>query len=197
MVYISRLFVNSMVSVEEVGLYTIAYQITSIIAFFTASFNRAWSPFLFEKLKDGNYKVKLKIVKYTYIYFLAIICLILFLSLLSPFVLRIIVGPKFYYSYKYIFWLALAFAFDGMYYMVVNYIFYIKKVYLLSCISLISALIGIGLNYLLIKNNGAVGAAQATAYTFLINFLMVWALSAKVYPMPWFMFNRRRLVCTV
>jgi Na+-driven multidrug efflux pump len=49
----------------------------------------------------------------------------------------------------------------------------------------VTAGLNVVLNYVLIKANGAVGAAQASAAAFLVSFLLTWALSAKAYPMPW------------
>lgn len=70
-------------------------------------------------------------------------------------------------------------------FMVVNYIFYVKKTYILAWITFLSAAINIVLNYFLIRANGAIGAAQATAITFFVSFILTWILSAKVYNMPW------------
>ncbi|NLK71578.1 MAG: flippase, partial [Clostridiales bacterium] len=82
-------------------------------------------------------------------------------------------------------WIALSYAFDGMYKMVVNYIFYAQKTYILAWITFLAAGINIILNYLLIKINGAIGAAQATTATFALQFLLTWFLSSRVYKMPW------------
>ncbi|GAI91605.1 unnamed protein product, partial [marine sediment metagenome] len=63
--------------------------------------------------------------------------------------------------------------------------------YILAWITLMSAVINIGLNYFLIKANGAIGAAQATTITFFISFILTWILSAKVYQMPWAIWRHR------
>jgi len=73
--------------------------------------------------------------------------------------------------------------------MVVNYIFYVKKTYILAWVTFFSAGINIILNYFFIKANGAIGAAQATTITFFVQFIIVWILSAKVYKMPWNLFK--------
>jgi len=70
---IDRIFINSMVGVAATGIYTVGYQVGMIIGLLAHSFNLAWSPFLFEKLKKNNYTTKLKIVKFTYLYDVGII----------------------------------------------------------------------------------------------------------------------------
>ncbi len=73
-----------------------------------------------------------------------------------------------------------------MRYMILNYIYYAKKTHVTSFIPFIIAGVNIVLNYFLIKINGGVGAAQATAVSFCIGFVLTWIASAKVFPMPWF-----------
>jgi O-antigen/teichoic acid export membrane protein len=192
MTSIDRIFINSMVGVAATGLYSVGYSVGMIIGLLAHSFNLAWSPFLYKKLKENNYSTKLKIVKLTYLYDVGIIFLALALSFIAPYFLKFFVSKNFYFAYKYVLWIALGYAFQGMYFMVVNYIFYIKKTYILAWVTFFSAGINIILNYFFIKANGAIGAAQATTITFFMQFIMVWMLSAKVYKMPW---NICRLKC--
>ena len=182
---IDRIFINSMVGIDATGIYTVGYQVGMIIGLLAHSFNLAWSPFLFEKLKENNYLTKVKIVKFTYLYDVGIIILALALSFIAPYFLKYFVSKNFYFAYKYVLWIALGYAFQGMYFMVVNYIFYIKKTYILAWVTFSSAGINIVLNYFFIKANGAIGAAQATTITFFMSFVLTWILSAKVYKMPW------------
>jgi len=189
---IDRIFINSMVGVAATGLYSVGYSVGMIIGLLAHSFNLAWSPFLYEKLKENKYSTKVKIVKFTYLYGAGIIILALVLSFIAPFFFKFFVSKYFYYAYKFVLWIALGYAFNGMYFMVVNYIIYVKKTYILAWVTFFSAGINIILNYFFIKANGAIGAAQATTITFFVQFIMVWILSAKVYKMPW---NICRLKC--
>lgn len=182
---IDRIFINSMVGIDATGIYTVGYQVGMIIGLLAHSFNLAWSPFLFEKLKENNYLTKVKIVKFTYLYNICIILAALTLSFIAPYFLKFFVSKNFYFAYKYVLWIALGYAFQGMYLMVVNYIFYVKKTYILAWVTFFSAGVNVVLNYFFIKANGAIGAAQATTLTFFIKFILVWTLSAKVYKMPW------------
>lgn len=182
---IDRIFINSMVGIAATGIYTVGYQVGMIIGLLASSFNLAWSPFLFEKLKENNYFTKLKIVKLTYLYDICIIVAALALSFIAPYFFKFFVSKNFYFAYKYVLWISLGYAFNGMYFMVVSYIFYVKKTYILAWVTFFSAGINIVLNYFFIKANGAIGAAQATTITFFVRFILTWILSARVYKMPW------------
>jgi len=183
--YVDRFFIANMVGMADVGIYSVAYQIGSIIGILASSFNQAWTPFLFKKLSQGNQDSKTTIVKLTYCYFVVIIFLTALLSLTAPFIISFFLGDEFEQATRYVPWIAAGYSATGMYYMVVNYIFYAKKTYYLAVITLSAALINILLNFIFISRNGTIGAAQATTITSLIIFVSTWFLSNRVCQMPW------------
>lgn len=182
---IDRIFISHMVGMADTGLYTVGYQIGSIIGLLAAAFNQAYVPWLYKKLNMESYEEKIKITRFTYVYFIVIVLLAFALGILAPFLMKILVGKEFQGSIVFVIWIAMGYAFGGMYYMVVNYIFYAEKTHILALATFLGAMINIVLNYFFIKLNGAVGAAQATSLTYVITFLFVWHVASKVYPMPW------------
>lgn len=182
---VDRLFIVHMIGIATAGIYTVAYQIGTIIYILAVAFNQAYAPWLFERLSRNDASSKHRIVCFTYVYFASIICLALALAITAPSILRIMVGKAFQASYSFVIWIAFGSAFLGMYLMVVNYIFFVEKTHLVTIITFIGAMTNILLNYIFIKFNGAMGAAQATALTHFAKFIMVWYLATKVYPMPW------------
>jgi O-antigen/teichoic acid export membrane protein len=182
---IDRFFIAHMVGLRETGLYTVGYQIGSLIGLAATAFNQAYAPWLLRKLNKNSYREKTRIVAFTYAYFLLIITASVAFGLISPFLIDFLVGKNFKESTLYVMWISLGFAFTGTYYMVVNYIFYAEKTYILAIVTLGGSLINCLLNYFFIKQRGPVGAAQATALSNFIIFVLVWFLSSKVYYMPW------------
>lgn len=180
-----RLFITNMVGLSETGVYSVGYQVGSIISVLTVSFNNAYVPWLYEKLKKDEIDTKIKIVKFTYLYFVIIVLIAIFLGLISPCVLQFFLGKSFVDSSIYVIWVSIGYAFNGMYLMVVNYIFYAQKTKSLAIVTFATAILNLILNYFFISEFGAIGAAQATTITFLIKFLFVWFLSNKVLKMPW------------
>lgn len=185
-----RVFLANMIGIATAGIYSVAYQFGSIIELGASSFNQAYAPWLYRQLSDIDNDKKKNIVKLTYLYFLVILIIAAVLSLLVPVFLTFFVGKDFIGAQIYIFWITLGFAFSGMYYMVTNYIFFAGKTAILAKVTFASAVMNIFFNYILIKLNGPVGAAQASTLTFFLSFVMTWALSQRVYPMPWNLFKK-------
>ncbi len=180
-----RIFINKMIGLSATGLYSVAYQITLLIGLIQVSFNNAWIPWLYEKLKENNFKVKSKIVKFSYTYIVLNFVFAFILSTFSPWFLKFFLGPKFQGIGIFIFWLALGQAANGIHYITVNYIFYHNKNEYLTVEAVIVALIHIPLTYILIHFNQAVGAAQAMFLSSLLSALITFYFAAKVQKMPW------------
>lgn len=187
----NRIFLLKMVGIEETGLFSVASQVASIIGFFTIAFNNAYVPWLFSKLNENNWVVKKKIVKLTYIYFI-MISLVGFLFYLSiPLFYRIFINGNFDLSLKYSFWIILGLVFQGMYFMVTNYIIYVEKTFYQAIITIIIGCLNIPINYLCIQLFGEVGAAISFSSCFFLFFIVTWFYSNKVYKMPWnLIFNK-------
>lgn len=180
-----RVIVNTKLGIDQTGIYTVATQIGSIIGILATSFNYAYVPWLYDKLNKKDQSTNLRIVKLTYIYFIIIIISGLALGIISPVILKILVGREFQNAASIIIWIALGNSFSGMYYMVTNYIFYSYKTYLLTIITLIVGLLNIGLTYYLVSIHNLAGAAQSFMISNALSFLVTWIVSSRVYSMPW------------
>ena len=188
--YTDRVFITNMVSLSATGIYSVGNQFSLPIMILETSFNTAYVPWLFQKLKDNNSKEK--IVKFTYLYFLVITIVSLGWYLISIPLLRIFTPAEYGSAGEYIFWLSLGYAFNGMHLMVVNYIYYYKRVKIYSGVTVFVLLLNIILNYLLINYYGTVGAAQATMVSNFVSFLLTWILVSKICDMPWLYFIKKK-----
>jgi O-antigen/teichoic acid export membrane protein len=180
-----RFMVNSMLDVSSTGIYVVAVQLGLILGMLSDSFNKAFAPWLMEKLSNINYESKMKIVVFTYIYFIAIVVLAALVALVTPYLLPIIVGPKFQTAGPLLIYILLGNAFIGMYYMVTNYIFYSRKTELLSALTISVGVITLSLNWLLIDAYGVKGAAIGFMLGQASLFFGAWILSNYCVPMPW------------
>ena len=183
--YSDRIFIANYIDLESAGIYSVGYQVGMIVYIIQNSFNQAWVPWFFEKLKGDKQTDKIQIVKFTYIYFILILLFAFVVAYLAPLIYSVFISDAYIKGLEIVVWITIGFAFNGMYKMVGNYIFFIKKTYLISIITIFTAVINLILNYYMVNNWGAVGVAQATAISFLLQFLIVWVVSSKVYKMPW------------
>jgi len=183
--YSDKIIITKMIGIEENGLYSVAFTIGMAISLLQNSFNQAWVPWLFKKLALNSSAEDRKLVKITYLYMLVMIGFVLLLWLVTP-ILYQFIDEDFSEGIGVVAIIGLGFAFNGMYKMMVNYLFYAEKTKIISSITIVLAILNIVLSVLLIPKYGIMGPAYASAVTFFMQFLITWYFSNKYHPMPWF-----------
>ena len=188
---IDRIFLTKLFGLEQTGNFSVAFQLGAVISLLTSSFNNAFVPWLYENLNKNDHNINLKIVQNTYYYFTIILIFAFLLFLIFPFLVKIFVDKKYSNINFYSFFIIIGFVFQGMYFMVTNYITYAKKTYIQALITFIVALIKIPVTYFSLINFGPIGASISFGFTYFIFFIITWIFSGYVYPMPWNIFNKK------
>jgi O-antigen/teichoic acid export membrane protein len=185
-----RLVINEKLGLAEAGIYMVAVQVTMMLSLLFDAFNKAYVPWLFERLRDGAPAQKRAIVRWTYVHFAAASALAGLGVLVGPWAVDIFAGPAFRRAGEVVGWLAVGQAFAGMYLMVTNYLFYEKRTGLLALVTLSSGALDIALLLAWVPIFGLRGAAWAFCVAMAVRFLLTWAVARKIHPMPWFNTHR-------
>ncbi|MEK6152837.1 oligosaccharide flippase family protein [Flavobacteriaceae bacterium 3-367] len=180
-----RLFIEHMINLEVVGIYSVGYTFGLVVILFTDAFIKAWSPWFYKNLVNPTDKKKRQIVKYTYAYIAAIFLLSILISLAAEFLLPYVVDERYVGAKIYIFWIALGYAIHGIYKIFYPYLVHINKTAFLGFSSVFAAVLNLIFNYVLIDSFGAIGAAYATILAFIASSLLVFSYQNRNYPMPW------------
>lgn len=173
------------------GIYSVGFMVGQVIGLFQNSFNQAWVPWVFKRLGKDDEVVHSKIVKWTYLYFAVILVVAVLFYFFTP-VIFLFLGKSYASGMELVLWIALGFAFNGMYKMVGVYFFYAEKTGFLALISIITAGFNIILAILLVPDYGYFGAAIGTMISFFTQFVVTWWFGNKIYPMPWLGSNKRK-----
>lgn len=166
------------------GIYTVGFMVGQVIGLLQNSFNQAWVPWGFQKLKEGKAEDKLRMVKLTYTYFGGILLCVFALWLAIP-MIYMLFGKSFQAGMDLVLWIALGFAFNGMYKMVSVYIFYLEKTTIIAMTSFGVMIMNIALNFVFIPDYGAQGAAISTLISMACQFIVTWIVAARLIKMPW------------
>lgn len=186
---VDRFVINQKLGLTDAGIYMVAVQLSSAMVIIFDAINKAYVPWLFEKLKIDNYKDKIKTVKYTYLYFIGVLVTAGGAFLIGPFFIKLLAGDEYSKAGDVIGFLCIGQAFGGMYLMVTNYIFFTKRTGLLGIITIITGCLNILLLYYFISYFGLVGAAISFALVKFLQFIFTWILAAKLIKMPWLSFS--------
>lgn len=183
---VDRFIINDKLGLAQVGIYMVAVQIAAAMGLVFDAINNAYVPWLFERLKRNQIEEKKQIVRWTYAYCIALLGVVALAFVIGPPLLILIAGERYSAAADIIGWIALGQAFNGMYLMVTNYIFYSKRTGLLSLSTITAGLINVGLLFVLISFMGLKGAAVASAIAMALKFLLTWFVAHLRHPMPWF-----------
>lgn len=188
---VDRFVINSELGLAQTGIYMVAVQFAAALALVFDAINKAYVPWLFERLKRDQENEKRQIVRYTYYWYGLILCGAALAFVIGPWLVTFVAGEKYARAGDVIGWLALGQVFGGMYLMVTNYIFFSKRTGLLSLATITSGLINVVLLVLLIGAFGLEGAAYSFCIAMAVRFFLTWLVAQKRHPMPWFNFKTK------
>lgn len=193
MLYVDRIIINAYLSLEDVGLYGMAFRFASITALLTVGIQTALTPLIYNNYQNND--TPISIAKLFNYFLFAAFFFILFLFLFSKDLILLFANENYLESYKVVPWLAVSIIFSG----VVNFapgIFIAKKTRYILYINIFAFLLNVVLNLLLIENYGLLGAAYSTSVSSFIYFLLYYFIGQRYYYIPhiWtkFNFNKRK-----
>lgn len=181
-----RLFIEKLVGLETVSLYAIGYSFGKLVTLLTDAFIKAWCPWFYQQLVEPTHERKAKIVKFTYLYLVGVFAFAYIISVAGEWLLPYIVDIRYHDAAKFIWWIALGYAIQGVYKIFFPYLVHISRTAFLAFSTVTAAIFNIIFNYFLIPQYGAMGAAYGTIMAFSISALLVFEYQRRHYPMPWY-----------
>lgn len=162
-----RVLINRYKGPGQVGLYSLAYSYSSVLATIWTSFNQAWAPWFYGKMKEESHEeIKYAVMPYTYAFSLFFIGMLA----VGPEALRIF-GPAEYQDGVWVIPpVLLGLFFQFVYSLYVNIEIFYKRTVLISLGTMSAALFNIVGNILLIPSFGFIGAAYTTLAGYILLF---------------------------
>ena len=182
-----RWFLQQYRELSEVAIYSLAYQIGSLLDFLVGAINKAYVPFFFKTIDVDKDKYAKTIFEDILTYYsVLILSLGLGVAMFSKEVITILAHSNNYIvAYKIIPLITLVSITHGYYYMSVNSIFYTKKTKFLAIVTTISAIINIVLNFILVPKYGMYAAAFTTLVAYLFASITTYIVAQKCYYIKW------------
>jgi O-antigen/teichoic acid export membrane protein len=179
---IDRFFLSHYTTLSTVGLYSLGYQFAAILGFITVAINFAWVPYFFSTAKELGEQARPTFALLTSYYMMFILFIALCIIFFAENVIYIMTTPVYYESTEVVPIIVLSFIFGGMYYMVVNQLFFLKRTAYVMYSTIIAAISNICLNIILIPRFEMIGAGLATAISCGFCFIFVYYFSNKLFP---------------
>lgn len=172
-----RIMIQNMVGVSEAGIYSLAYSISQIMQLVNDSLNKTMSPWLYQKIREKNYKAMSKVV---YPSLVLIAAANLALIAIAPEVVAIFAPPEYSEAIYVIPPVAMSLFATYLYLCFAPFEFYFEKRIWTTIGTLTSAVANIVLNYIFINLCGYQAAGYTTLVCYLLNAVMHYFFMRKV-----------------
>lgn len=149
------------IGLSENGLYSVAHKLPTVLTMLTGLFNQAWQVSAVSNYGEKDNSSFFSNVYSMFVYINISVCTLLIT--LSQLLGRFLFSEEFYRAWRYVPFLLLAAAFNGISGMLASAFTSTKKTVGLFVSTGIGAVINIALNFLFVNWFGGIGAAYATA----------------------------------
>ena len=180
-----RILLVNLINDAAAGIYTIGYQVGQVMFLLSTSVNRAWTPWFYERLKDGSKDSLHSAMKAGYAIALIYVAAGIGFATVGWFALPWIFGETYIAATPVFAWIVAAFVAQGLWSLSASYLYFSEDTAWVSLSSAGAAIFNVGLTYVLIQSNGLIGAAQATFVAYTLGFLAVTTVTVCRSPLPW------------
>lgn len=164
-----KIIINDLTGDRNTGIYSIGYNIGTIMFIIVSSLNQAWVPRFYENMKK---KSVIAIEKMAIQYSLVVSLFAVFLIFFSREILLILVNERFYSAISIVPIIVLSGYEVFLYTLYVNYAFYKANTKLIALNTIIAVCVNLRLNYSLIPIYGYEVAAITTLISYFVLFLL-------------------------
>lgn len=164
-----KIIIARLLGESALGIYAISYSFGQLITLFIASYIKYWGPIYYKGAANGIVSYEfIRKSSFQYIPIIAALALISYV-VIDVFLFDLMVNDSFTEGKDIIPIIITALVIQGVFFFAIPFYIKTNRTKLLSLITIISAIINIGLNYILIPMFGLVGSAYSTliSYVFL------------------------------
>lgn len=172
-----RIMLTKMAGADETAVYSLVYNIGSILIALYTAINGSWTPWFYLNLELHN-KSGIRRIERFYIRIFTF--LTIGLLTISPEIIKLLSPESYWAGIDYVNLIVIASYLIFLYAFFTTYLMYMKKTGNVAVNTIIAALLNLALNYLLIPKYHAVGASFATIISYMVLFILHW-LSARKY----------------
>lgn len=173
------------------GIYGLAYTFSGIIFTIYGAFNKSWVPFFFDDMKAGNAEaVNAKTKNFLELFTVLAIGFVL----LTKEVFHIFASEDYWSGTKLIPVFVASYYLNFLCTFPVNFEHYHMKVRMVSVVTVVSAVVNIGLNYVFIRSLGLLGAVIATMLSHMLQFVVHQFYASTVMRCGWYPFTTGKIL---
>lgn len=171
-----RIMLTELVGSGETAVYSLVYNIGSILIALYTAINGSWTPWFYMKLEQKDVS---GIRHVQSLYIKGFTFLTIGLLTVSPEIIKILAPKSYWNGIRYVNLIMIASFIIFLYSFFTTYLMYLKKTGIIGMNTVFAAGLNLVLNYILIPEYHAVGAAVSTIISYIVLFLLHWIPARK------------------
>jgi O-antigen/teichoic acid export membrane protein len=180
-----RALLQRFVSLSDLGLYSLGYQLASLLTMVATAINLAWTPYMYGVVRDRPETAGADLARMT-TYYAAVLCwLALGVALLGTDALRLLTKPEYHPAYRVVPWTVLGLLFCGLYLVPANLLFLRSRTGLIPLVTIGAGIVNVVLLVWLAPRFGILAGAWATAGGYAMMLVLVWIAARSAFPLPY------------
>ncbi|HEY8002109.1 MAG: lipopolysaccharide biosynthesis protein [Vicinamibacteria bacterium] len=181
--FIDRILIVRLAGLAEAGLYALAIKFAQAINVLARGFQLAWPPLAYSIADDDDARRAYSLV---FTWFAAVCAFaVAGLWLLSRWIVDLLAAPEYFRSYEAIGLLATGISLYAMYLVLVVILGRTGRTEFNLPATIAGTAVNIVLNLILIPSQGFVGAAIALVASYLVVLVLMYALTQRLFPVPY------------
>jgi O-antigen/teichoic acid export membrane protein len=181
--FIDRIIISHSLGAAQLGLYGLAFKFSQAIQVVVRGFQLAWPPLAYSIADDEDARRAYAVVVTAFTALCGAIVVGMWLE--ARWIVRLLAAPDFFDSYEAIGPLALGAALYGIYLALVVILGRTGKTQYNFPVTIAATVANVVLNLILVPAWGIVGAGVALILSYLIVIVLIYAVSRRIFPIPW------------
>jgi O-antigen/teichoic acid export membrane protein len=180
-----RALLQRFVPLTQLGLYSLGYQLASLLTMAATAINFAWTPYMYGVVRDRADTAPAELGRMT-TYYAAVLCVLgLGVALLGGDVLRLLTEPAYHPAYRVVPLIVLGLLFNGLYLVPANLLFLKSKTGLIPLVTIAAGAVNVALLLWLAPRVGIMAGAWATVAGYAVMLFLVWLVARSVFRLPY------------
>jgi len=169
-----RLIIAKFVSLYQVGLYSIAAQLSLVVIVFSNAVNQAFTPKIMKMLSEHQYQKTILLCSKVILGYL-FICILIALS--APLIFDIFIDNKFVDAQTLLPLMCTVAFFQAVVTLFSNFLYFFKRVKLLSGITFFSSLLHVFIAFYIVNDYGVQGVIWSSIATYMLSAILIVAFA--------------------
>lgn len=172
----NQMLVNVLIGIGATGQYGVGATYGMVVSFVHTSINKAYIPYVYNCLKEKQLPSVKSLIRKLYVVIIGIFFIVSFFGI---FLNDFIYGDLYSGVKKFIIPLVLSSTMWGLYKIHVSFLFYYKRVWSITMITISTGLLNIPISYFMISTFGILGAAYSAVIASTITYILIFLSSKK------------------